>query len=95
MDGLDIPNGERSNWHFLSGVTPTFDKGNFSHVNRSKLYYGDIGYILDTETFPMVQELPQSQFVCESYASHKLTYRIDHHGASGCHVNLHYLNVWR
>jgi hypothetical protein len=53
----------------------------------SKPYYGEIFYILHIDTFPMVQESPQSKFICESYASHKLTYHIDHHGASGCHVN--------
>jgi hypothetical protein len=64
------------------------------------LFYGpnltmdQVNYILHTNTFPMVQEFPQSEFVCESYASHKLTYRIDHHGVSGCHVIPHYLNVW-
>jgi hypothetical protein len=59
----------------------------------SKPYYRESGYILHTDTFPTVQESPQSEFVCESYAFHKLTYHIDHHGESGCHVNPHYLNV--
>jgi hypothetical protein len=47
-------------------------------------------YILHTETFPLVQESPQLEFVCESYASRKLTYRVNHHGTSGCHVNPRY-----
>jgi hypothetical protein len=32
-DGFPIPNGERSNWDFLSGVTPVVDKGNFFPVD--------------------------------------------------------------
>jgi hypothetical protein len=53
-------------------------------------YSTAIFYILHTETFPMVQESPQSEFVYESYASRKLTYHVNHHGTSGCHVNPHY-----
>ena len=36
--------------------------------------------ILQYDTFPTVQRLPQSKSVCKSYASRKLTYPFDHHG---------------
>ena len=44
--------------------------------------------------FQWCKKLPQSEFACESYASYKLTYCIDHHGVSGCHINLHYCDMW-
>jgi hypothetical protein len=53
-------------------------------------YSGGICHILHIDTFPMVQELSQSEFVCESYASFKLTYFVYHHGMSGCHAIPHY-----
>jgi hypothetical protein len=36
--------------------------------------------LFHTETFPMVQKSPQLKLVYESYASHKLTHLVDHHG---------------
>jgi hypothetical protein len=45
--------------------------------------------VLHSETFPTVQTMRQSELVCKSYASHKLTYLVDHHGTKGCHVSSH------
>ena len=32
----------------------------------------------------------QTEFICEIYTSHKLTYHVYHNGMSGCHVNSYY-----
>jgi len=42
--------------------------------------------ILQIMTFPMMQKQPQLELMCESYASYKLTYLVDHQGTSGCHI---------
>jgi hypothetical protein len=34
---------------------------------------GNMPHILHTDTFPTMQESPQLELICESYASHKLT----------------------
>jgi hypothetical protein len=44
--------------------------------------------------FQWPEKLPQPEFVCGSYASHKLTYLIYHHGVSGCHISPHYSHMW-
>jgi hypothetical protein len=60
----------------------------------SKPYYRAILYIIYIDTFPTMQESPKSEFICECYASRKLTCHIHHHGLSGCHANLRYLKMW-
>jgi hypothetical protein len=50
--------------------------------------------VLHSKAYPTVQKSPQLELVCESYASHKLTYLIDHYYMSGCHVIPHYSNMW-
>jgi hypothetical protein len=50
--------------------------------------------VLHFDTFPMVQKFPQSELICKSYASRMLTYLVDHHGMSGCHISPHYSHIW-
>lgn len=45
---------------------------------------------LHTNTIPIVWKSPQSKLECESYASCKLTYLIDHYDMSGCISTPHY-----
>jgi hypothetical protein len=49
---------------------------------------------LHSETFPTVQTIHQLEFICKSYASHKLTYHVDHHGTRGCHITPCYSCIW-
>jgi hypothetical protein len=39
--------------------------------------------VLNLDTFPTLYTVRQSWLVCKSYASYKLTYRVDHHGKRG------------
>ena len=54
-----------------------------------KTLWSSLDSILHTNTFPTVQESPQLELICESYASHKLAYLVDHPSTSGFHVILH------
>ena len=51
-------------------------------------------FIPHIDTFPTMKKSTQSELVCESYASHKLTYHVDHHGTSGCHISPQYSCIW-
>jgi hypothetical protein len=50
----------------------------------SEHFIGTLNDVLHFETFLMVCQMPQSELVCKSYSSHKLTYLVGHHGTSGC-----------
>jgi hypothetical protein len=66
----------------------------FFGVTKSITSAHTLNYVLHFDTFLMLQKSPQLEITCESYASHKLTYLVDHHVTSGFRVSPHYSHVW-
>jgi len=69
----------------------------FVGVKNFSIVYEPCDSILHINTFPIVQNSCQLDLVCKSYASHKLTYQLDHQGTSGCHLIPHTygdIHVW-
>jgi hypothetical protein len=58
------------------------------------VYIGPCHSIIHTYTFLSVKKLHQSNLVCKTYASYKLTYHVDHHGTRGFHVIPCYSLIW-
>ena len=76
--------GPKHSWAILRNQTTFFWVKTF----LTKLGPRDV--ILHIDTFPTMQIVLQSELVCKSYASRKLTYHVDHHGMRGCHIIPHY-----
>ena len=72
-------------FHFVDLGTITF-LGLFEGLND--VFWGQhsiksaipLHTIIHSKTFAIVQKSPQTEPVCKSYASYKLTYPINHHG---------------
>jgi hypothetical protein len=74
------------NWGLEPSRSILRNKMEFWGVLVSKICVHTLDGVIHSKTFLMVQAMPQSELICESYAPHMLTYLVDHHDTIGCHI---------
>jgi hypothetical protein len=89
-----MTNPSLENWSLKPSRVILRHQTEILRVKKFLSIFGNHDTIIHIDTFSMVQKPCQSELVRKSYASRKLTYRIDHHGRRGCHVSPCYSHLW-